>query len=141
MSGLFVLDSSPHCVEGAIGQRDHVKGIDDLGGLGQDHRVDRGVDVGHVEGAVGDAGLPGFALVVQKARHVNEVARGQDVDHLVVLDVGDGGGVAGVASAELHEARLVQANGAGAIESLLAIMLCHFQPHLASPMTSRQQMS
>jgi len=115
--GLFVLHSSAHAVQGAIGQRDHVKGIDHLGGLGQDHAVDRGVDVGHVEGAVGDAGLPGLALRIQKARHVHETARRQDVDDPVVLDVRDGRGVAGAVSAELHETRLVKSYGAGLVEA------------------------
>ena len=93
VSGLFGLDSTAHRVERAVGERDHVKGIDHLGGLGQDHRVDGRVDGRHVEGAVGDAGLPGFGLVVEKPGHVKVVARGQDVDDPVMLDVGDGRGV------------------------------------------------
>ena len=35
VSGLFGLDPSAHRVEGAIGEGDHVKGIDHLGALGK----------------------------------------------------------------------------------------------------------
>jgi hypothetical protein len=54
----------------------------------------------------------------KKPCHVDEVARGQDVDDLVVLDVGHGRGVTRVVTAQLHEAGLVEADGAGAIEPL-----------------------
>ncbi len=45
-----------------------------------------------------DALLPGLGLFVQPGGHVHVVAAGQDVDDRVVLDVGHGGGVVGVAA-------------------------------------------
>ena len=40
--------------------------------------------------------------------HVHVIAAGQDVDDLVVLNVGDGSCVAGVVCCELDEPRLVE---------------------------------
>ncbi len=40
--------------------------------------------------------------------HVHVIAAGQDVDDLVVLNVGDGSCVAGVVCCELDETRLVE---------------------------------
>jgi hypothetical protein len=59
--------------------------------------------------------------VVEKTGHVHEVARGQDVDDPVMLDVGDGRGVAGVMAAELHEARLIEADRARFVEALAVL--------------------
>ena len=118
MSGLFALDPSAHLVEAAIGEGDHVKGIDHLGGLGQDHRVDGRVGRRHVKGTVSDARLPGLALAVEKTGHVNVIAGRQDVDDPVVLDVGDRRGVRRVVPAELDEARLVEADRARTIQAL-----------------------
>ena len=92
-----------------------MEGVDHLVRFGQHDRVDGGIGGRHVEGAEADPLLPGLGLLVQPGRHLDEVAARQDVDYLVVLDVGDGGGpVAIAAGGELDERRLVQADGARA---------------------------
>ena len=57
----------------------------------------------------------------QETGHVQVVARGQDVDDPVVLDVGDGRRVARVVPAELDEARLVEADRARSVEALAVL--------------------
>ncbi len=51
--------------------------------------------------------------------HVHVVARGQNIDDLVVRDVGDGRGVAGVMTTASHEAGLIEAERRGLIEAFL----------------------
>ena len=112
------LDPPPHRVEAAVGQRDHVEGVDHLVGPGQHHRVHRRIGVGHVEGAEADALSPATGLFVQPAGHFGEVAGGEDVDDLVVLDIGHGGGVVGMApAAQAYELGLVEPDGSGAVEA------------------------
>jgi len=94
-----------------------MEGVDHLGRLGEHHRVDRRIGGRHVEGADFDPLLPGPGLFVQPAGHIDIVARRQDVDDLVMFDVGHGGGVVlGDLRSELHECGLVQADGAGLVQ-------------------------
>ena len=72
---------------------DYVIAVDHLGGLGQDHRVDGGVDLRDLEEAVGAARLPASGWWGMKPGPPQRVARGQDVDDPVMLDVGDRRGV------------------------------------------------
>ena len=59
MAKLFDLDAPADGVEGAVGQRDHMEGVDHLGGPGQHDAVDGGIGGRHVEGTKVDALLPG----------------------------------------------------------------------------------
>jgi hypothetical protein len=119
MAGLLGLDPAPHAVEAAIGERDDVEGIDDLRGLRQDHGVDGGIGGGHVERPEADPLFPGLWLLVQEGGDLLESPGGQDVDDLVVLDVGDRRRVAAVAMAGgTDEVRLIEADGARVVEAL-----------------------
>ena len=73
-----------------------MEGVDHLMGSGEDDRVDRRIGVGHVQGAEVDPFLPALGLFVSQAATSTIGAERQDVDDLVVLDVGHGGGVVGV---------------------------------------------
>ena len=113
-SGLFAAR-----VEGAIGQRDHVKGIDDLGGFGQNHAVDGGVDVGHVEGPEVTRDFQASLWWSKKPATSTNLRVGRmsmiwwcSTSVTVVA-------YAGVMSTQLHETGLIQADGAGAIEAFL----------------------
>jgi hypothetical protein len=109
VTGLLVLDPAADRVQRPVRQGDHVEGVDHLGCLGQDHRVDRRVGVRHVQRAEGDPRLPVIGLFVEESRDVSIVPGRQDVDDLVVLDVGDRGRVVGLGvPAEPDEAGLVQ---------------------------------
>ena len=85
MSGLFGLDVSPDRIEGPIGERDDVEGVNHLGRLGQHDAVDGGIGGRHVKGSEADALLPGLGLFVDPARHVGVFAGREDLDDLVVL--------------------------------------------------------
>ncbi len=81
-------------------------------GSGEDDRIDRRIRARHVQGAIDDALLPALGLFVQPGGHIGEGAAGQDVDDLVMLDVGHRRGVGGVGpGAEAHEGGLVQSDG------------------------------
>ena len=118
MTQLFDLDPPADGVEGAVGQCDHVEGVDHLGRFGKHDAVDGGIGGRHVEGAVFDALLPGLGLFVQPGGHLHVVAAGQDVDDLVVLDIGHGGGVVGPVPRQAHEGGLVEADGGGLVQAL-----------------------
>ena len=64
-----------------------MEGVDHLGGLGQDYRVDSGVGGRHVEGTEADALFPCPGLFFEPSRHVDVVAAREDVNDLVVLDI------------------------------------------------------
>ena len=59
-----------------------------------------------------------LGLFVQPGGHVHVVAARQDVDDRVVLDVGDGRGVVGAASRNVHEGGLVESDGSGLVQAL-----------------------
>ena len=118
MSELLDLHATPDGVKGSVRQGDRVEGIDNLGGCGQHRGVDGGVGGRHVERAVSDAQPPVDSLIGHPLGHVDVVARGQDVDDLVVLHVTDRGGVTGALLAQAHEVRLVESDGAGPREAL-----------------------
>ena len=44
-----------------------MEGVDDLGRLGQDDRVDRRIGIRHVQGAEDDSVLPAFGLLSSQA--------------------------------------------------------------------------
>jgi hypothetical protein len=58
-------------------------------------------------------------LLVDPPRHIGVFARREDLDDLVVLDVGHRGGVIGRhPRREFHERGLVEADGGGAVQPL-----------------------
>jgi hypothetical protein len=110
VAGLFVVHPAANRIQRPVRQADHVEGVDHLGGLGQDHCVDRRVGGGHVQRTEGDPLLAGGRLLVQKPCHVHEMTARQDVDDLVMLHIADRRGIAGVLLSEADEAGLVQPN-------------------------------
>ena len=100
VAGLLGLDAPADRIEAAIGERDDVEGVDHLGRLGQHDAVDGGIGGRHVEGPETDPLLPGLGLFVDPARHIGVLAGGEDLDDLVVLDIGHRGGVVGVVPCE-----------------------------------------
>ena len=78
-----------------------MEGVDDLERAGENDRVDGRVGGREIEGAEADSLLPGAWSGLDPPSDVGVAARGQDVDDLVVLDIGDG----------RHEARVPEVVG------------------------------
>jgi hypothetical protein len=111
--GLFGLDPSTDPIEAAVGERDHLEGVDHRGRCGQHHCLDSRIDGGHVEGPEADLLLPRLGCLSNQPA-VGVFAGRTDLDDLMVLHVGHPGGVVGVVRArELDERGLVEADGRG----------------------------
>jgi hypothetical protein len=57
-------------------------------------------------------------LFVQPGGHFHVVAAGENVDDLVVLDIGHGRGVIGSVPSQAHEGGLIEADGGGLVQPL-----------------------
>ena len=119
------LYSPSDLVQGAIGQPNDVKGIDHLVSPWERDVIDRGIGGGHVKCPIGDAMPPCLWLGTDPLRHVSGVPSRQDIDDLVMSNVADRGGIAGVATIHPDEARLIKSNGRGLVEtSLVGLQQC-----------------